>query len=213
MNLGETRDFLLARVVWSPSEPRDNGRAPESRAEQAGSAPRRRLHRRIARRAARGRSAMDQRQRRAEVSYRRQSSSSGPANAPDSATSISTTSTASWRSSLPAAIGKWKTIEGIDEARRRVLFTSTEDSPTERQFYAVGLDGSNKQRLTQGAGTHSISLAPNAGLLCGRLQQPEQPAARERSINPTAPQAAPVSSTPNTSRPTSSRSFLPRSSR
>ncbi len=60
--------------------------------------------------------------------------------------------------------GNWQVedVKGIDEAHRRVLFTSTEDSPTERQLYAVGLDGANRQRLTKGAGTHSISLAPNA---------------------------------------------------
>lgn len=60
--------------------------------------------------------------------------------------------------------GNWEVedVKGIDETHRRVLFTSTEDSPTERQLYAVGFDGSNKQRLTKGAGTHSISLAPNA---------------------------------------------------
>ena len=60
--------------------------------------------------------------------------------------------------------GNWEVenVLSIDETRRRVLFISTEDSPTERQLYAVGLDGANKQRLTKSAGTHSISLAPNA---------------------------------------------------
>src|ERR1035438_5259834 len=59
--------------------------------------------------------------------------------------------------------GNWEVenVAGIDEAGRRVLFTSTEDSPTERHLYAVGLDGTNKQRLTRGAGTHVISMAPN----------------------------------------------------
>jgi dipeptidyl-peptidase-4 len=60
--------------------------------------------------------------------------------------------------------GNWEVeaVVGIDEGRHRILFTSTEESPTERQLYAVGLDGSNKQRLTKGEGSHSISLAPNA---------------------------------------------------
>lgn len=60
--------------------------------------------------------------------------------------------------------GNWEVEEvaGIDEARHRVLFTSTEASPTERQVYTVGLDGTNRQRLSKAAGTHSISLAPNA---------------------------------------------------
>ncbi|MGA2712175.1 MAG: alpha/beta fold hydrolase [Bryobacteraceae bacterium] len=61
--------------------------------------------------------------------------------------------------------GDWEvtSVAGVDEDRRRVLFTSTEESPTERQLYAVSLDGTNKQRLTKGEGTHSISLAPKAG--------------------------------------------------
>ena len=65
--------------------------------------------------------------------------------------------------------GDWEVenVAGIDEARRRVLFTSTEDGPTERQFYSVGLDGSNKQRLSKAEGTHSISLAPQRRLLYG----------------------------------------------
>jgi dipeptidyl-peptidase-4 len=65
--------------------------------------------------------------------------------------------------------GNWEVedVKGIDETRRRVLFTSTRSnsgdaSPTERQFDAVGLDGANLQQLTKGAGTHSISLAPNS---------------------------------------------------
>jgi dipeptidyl-peptidase 4 len=60
--------------------------------------------------------------------------------------------------------GNWEVenVAGIDEARHRILFTSTEDSPAERQLYVVGLDGTNKQRLSKGAGTHAVSLAPNA---------------------------------------------------
>jgi dipeptidyl-peptidase-4 len=60
--------------------------------------------------------------------------------------------------------GDWELVEiaGIDAERRRVFFTSSEDNPTERQLYSVSLDGSNKQRLSKGAGTHSTSLAPNA---------------------------------------------------
>jgi dipeptidyl-peptidase 4 len=61
--------------------------------------------------------------------------------------------------------GDWAVtrVDGVEEDRQRVLFTSAEESPTERQVYAVSLDGSNKQRLTKGRGTHSISLAPKSG--------------------------------------------------
>ncbi len=64
--------------------------------------------------------------------------------------------------------GNWEVenVAGIDEAGRRVFFTSTEDSPAERHLYSVGLDGGvvggKAQRLTKGAGTHTISMAPNA---------------------------------------------------
>jgi len=60
--------------------------------------------------------------------------------------------------------GDWEvdTVAGVDEARQQVLFTSTEDGPTERQLYAVSLDGANKHKLSGTAGTHSISLAPGA---------------------------------------------------
>lgn len=58
--------------------------------------------------------------------------------------------------------GDWEveSIAGIDLARRRVLYTSTEDSPTERQLWSVAFDGTHKQRLSKGAGTHSISMSP-----------------------------------------------------
>ncbi len=60
--------------------------------------------------------------------------------------------------------GNWEVenVAGIDEAHRRVLFTSTEESPTQVQLYAVGLDGGSRQRLTKSAGIHGISLAPGA---------------------------------------------------
>ncbi|HWF11943.1 MAG TPA: S9 family peptidase [Bryobacteraceae bacterium] len=60
--------------------------------------------------------------------------------------------------------GNWQIddVAGVDEKARRVYYTSTEDSPTERQLYSVSLDGANKERLTKTAGTHAISLAPNA---------------------------------------------------
>ncbi len=59
--------------------------------------------------------------------------------------------------------GNWEVenVAGIDEAHHRVFFTSTEDSPTERQLYGVGLDGAGKQRLSKSAGTHTITMAPN----------------------------------------------------
>ncbi len=60
--------------------------------------------------------------------------------------------------------GDWEVenVVGVDEEQQRVYYTSTEDGPIERQLYAVSLAGGRAQRLTKGAGTHSISMAPNA---------------------------------------------------
>ena len=61
--------------------------------------------------------------------------------------------------------GEWEVtrIAAVDEKLHQVLFLSSEASPLERQLYAVNFDGSNKRRLTTGEGTHAISSAPNAG--------------------------------------------------
>lgn len=58
--------------------------------------------------------------------------------------------------------GEWAVdrMIGLDRENRCLLYTSTEESPLERQLYSVALDGTDKQRLSKGAGTHSISAAP-----------------------------------------------------
>ncbi len=52
-------------------------------------------------------------------------------------------------------------IAGVDEKRELVYYTSTEQSPIERQLYAVRFDGSGKRKLSSGAGTHAASLSPD----------------------------------------------------
>jgi dipeptidyl-peptidase-4 len=52
-------------------------------------------------------------------------------------------------------------VTGVNEETGEVFFVSTEESPIERQLYRVHLDGKDKpQRLSGGAGTHSISMSP-----------------------------------------------------
>jgi dipeptidyl-peptidase 4 len=55
--------------------------------------------------------------------------------------------------------GDWAVdrIIGLDRDGQRVLFTSSEESPLGHQLYTVALDGTDKRKLTEGAGTHSIS--------------------------------------------------------
>ncbi len=58
--------------------------------------------------------------------------------------------------------GNWEVNElsGVDEKRGIVYYVSTEASPLERQLYSVRMDGTGKTRYSQGAGTHSISMSP-----------------------------------------------------
>ena len=58
--------------------------------------------------------------------------------------------------------GDWEVdkVAGVDEKDQRVFYTSTEASPIERQVYSVAFDGSEKRRLTTGAGTHAASISP-----------------------------------------------------
>jgi dipeptidyl-peptidase-4 len=60
--------------------------------------------------------------------------------------------------------GAWEVTDfaGLDEKAGRVYYRSTEASPLERQLYSVRLDGGEKRRITAGAGTHRISMAPGA---------------------------------------------------
>ena len=45
---------------------------------------------------------------------------------------------------------------------KKVYFVSTEASPLERQLYSVKLNGKDRTRISQGAGTHEISMGPTA---------------------------------------------------
>jgi dipeptidyl-peptidase-4 len=59
--------------------------------------------------------------------------------------------------------GEWEVaaVAGVD-TEGRVYYVSSESSPLERQLYRVDANGEGKQRLTAAAGTHSISLSPDA---------------------------------------------------
>ena len=52
--------------------------------------------------------------------------------------------------------GRWdvKTLHGVDEARGLVYFSSPEPSALDLQVYRIGLDGSNRTRLSKTSGTH-----------------------------------------------------------
>lgn len=58
--------------------------------------------------------------------------------------------------------GEWEveSTVGVDESAGEVYFTSTEQSPLERQLYSVRFDGKHRRRITSEPGTHAISMAP-----------------------------------------------------
>jgi dipeptidyl-peptidase 4 len=58
--------------------------------------------------------------------------------------------------------GDWEVdnVLGVDKARQLIYFTSSEDSPLERQMYSIAFDGTGKQKLSANTGTHTVSLSP-----------------------------------------------------
>jgi dipeptidyl-peptidase 4 len=59
--------------------------------------------------------------------------------------------------------GDWEVtdLDGVDEAKGIVYFTSTEKSPTERQLSHVALDGSGLARITKEDGMHFAQFSPD----------------------------------------------------
>jgi dipeptidyl-peptidase 4 len=76
--------------------------------------------------------------------------------------------------------GPWEVsyIAGVDEAGNKVYYVGTEVSPLERQLYVTGLDGAAKKQLTQGAGTHTVSMSPAYDYYLDTFTSPESPSRR-----------------------------------
>jgi len=62
--------------------------------------------------------------------------------------------------------GEWvvNDVVAIDEPNARVFFTGRKDTVLESHLYSVSLDGGEIQRITQRAGSHSISFADDASI-------------------------------------------------
>ena len=73
--------------------------------------------------------------------------------------------------------GDWSVvrIEGMDARGRTIYYLSTEDSPLQRQLYAIGFDGKGKRRVTTEEGTHSIDMSPDARYYIDRWSNVHQP--------------------------------------
>ncbi len=59
--------------------------------------------------------------------------------------------------------GQWEvtSVNGVDERRGVVYFTSTKPTPLERHLYRIELDGTRMRRITDDPGWHSVSFSPD----------------------------------------------------
>ena len=72
--------------------------------------------------------------------------------------------------------GTWEVASWqVRPEKSRIFFTSTEASPLERQFYSIALDGGGKQQLSQGAGTHTISVSQSGSFFLDRFSNRTTP--------------------------------------
>lgn len=57
--------------------------------------------------------------------------------------------------------GNWEVTNylGYDEDSRKIYYVSTEESPLQRHLYSIGIDGRDKQKLTDEAGWNSINMS------------------------------------------------------
>jgi dipeptidyl-peptidase-4 len=174
MNLGDTRDFLLARVVWAPSSReilaetlnRIQNRLDLMLADAASGAARSILH---------------------EQDPYWINVKGEPVFLPSGDRFLWTSERSGFRHLYLCAIaggdpkqltsGEWEVDElgGVDSASRRILFTSSEAGPTERRIYSVALDGSDKRPLSRDAGWHTLSLAPNGSAYLDRWSSLAEP--------------------------------------
>jgi len=76
--------------------------------------------------------------------------------------------------------GNWEVtnLAGVDEARQMLYFVSSEASPLERQLYSIKLNGKDRKRISQGTGTHGISMSPSTEYYLDTFSNITQPSRR-----------------------------------
>jgi dipeptidyl-peptidase-4 len=76
--------------------------------------------------------------------------------------------------------GHWEvtSLAGVNQAQKTVYFVSSEASPLERQLYAIDLSGKNRKRISQAPGTHTISMAPTTEYYLDTFSSITQPSRR-----------------------------------
>lgn len=60
--------------------------------------------------------------------------------------------------------GNWEVVYvyNVDSKKKKVYYSSTENSPLERQLYSVDFKGKKKKQITKVAGRHTIEFSPNS---------------------------------------------------
>ena len=80
--------------------------------------------------------------------------------------------------------GREPAVEWIDEARQLVYFTANRDTPIDRHLYVASYAGNETdprridagiKRLSEGAGWHSVAMAPRGGAWLDNFSTPERP--------------------------------------
>ena len=162
----------LLRVKWLPDGKRLSVQTETRDQKEVRPLSRRSRDRHSHARDDRDRRGLDQHSRRSRTSSRTASTSSGRPSATATTTSTATRSMdgSSIRSRAdrgrccrPASVA-WvrQAVAGIDEAAGSVYFTAMERSSVTRDLYRVGLDGTGMTRISTEAGSHRISMAPDA---------------------------------------------------
>jgi dipeptidyl-peptidase 4 len=76
--------------------------------------------------------------------------------------------------------GNWEVtnLAGVDESHQMLYFVSSEASPLERQLYSIKFNGKDRKRISQGAGTHNISMSPTSDYYLDAFSNLTQPPRR-----------------------------------
>ncbi|MFC5409631.1 S9 family peptidase [Larkinella bovis] len=73
--------------------------------------------------------------------------------------------------------GDWEVVfvHNVDAKNKKIYYTSTEQSPLDRQLYVVDFNGKNKQKLTQAPGRHKIDFSPGSQYYIDRFSNVTTP--------------------------------------
>ncbi len=73
--------------------------------------------------------------------------------------------------------GDWEVVyvHAIDRKKKTIYYSSTEDSPLERQLYAINFNGKGKKKLTTLPGRHAIDMADEATYYIDRFSNVKTP--------------------------------------